>query len=633
MAEEVLKIKITADNAEAIAGLNQTETAMQNVSAAFKKQQDVLKGLQTSTVATTAESKKLDITLGELKDNLKDLKIQMDLATDPAKFMALKTEANKVSLAIKEMEVNSAAAGNVLVNTLTNSDTWLRKIAMMTERMAIFGGFSLLVEGIKPLIDGFKQLYTHIDPLNEVQKDYEKTLSGNTQRAAEEVTQLKILEKVATDLSKPYAERISAVNTLQDKYPQYLGNLSQEAILSGQAANAISQITDALYKKAIAEAASSRAADSAKNILDLKKQESDLLKEEAILSDQLSKTKHREVQGGSSMFAVTGTELDSFDLLKGKLSDVKDKIEANRNAQLAFNKDVKFYTDEAANLYDDTYKLNKGDKKEKVYKEATVKEKVSDDTEFKGKFHLALLVETNQHLLEVYKEMAKEKQKELDAQLKIEAATRLGVPVERKLDKKQDGRIEAAQFELMEKRKKEQKDFNETLKQQVNLANSVSNSFGNILNTMAHSKEPFKALTDGLKEFIIQLGIAIVKALIFEAIMAAITGGSSEAMGGASEVMGSGGGGGLGGFFKKLFMPHAEGGVTTGPSYGLIGEAGPEAILPLDRFRGFVDQAAKMGAMTMQGQPQSSGSGEFVLRGNDLVLSMQRSNYSLNLRR
>jgi len=74
---------------------------------------------------------------------------------------------------------------------------------------------------------------------------------------------------------------------------------------------------------------------------------------------------------------------------------------------------------------------------------------------------------------------------------------------------------------------------------------------------MAHSKDPFKALTDGLKEMIIQLGIAIVKAAIFEAIMAAMSGGGQS----------------------------------------------------------------------------SGGSGEFTLRGNDLVLALQRSNYSLNLRR
>ena len=33
--------------------------------------------------------------------------------------------------------------------------------------------------------------------------------------------------------------------------------------------------------------------------------------------------------------------------------------------------------------------------------------------------------------------------------------------------------------------------------------------------------------------------------------------------------------------------PFAEGGIVTGPTLGLVGEAGPEAIIPLDRLNQF----------------------------------------------
>ncbi len=52
----------------------------------------------------------------------------------------------------------------------------------------------------------------------------------------------------------------------------------------------------------------------------------------------------------------------------------------------------------------------------------------------------------------------------------------------------------------------------------------------------------------------------------------------------------------------------AEGGVVLGPTLALIGEAGPEAVVPLDRLGG-------MGA----------NKGEFVLRGQDLILAMERA--------
>lgn len=54
--------------------------------------------------------------------------------------------------------------------------------------------------------------------------------------------------------------------------------------------------------------------------------------------------------------------------------------------------------------------------------------------------------------------------------------------------------------------------------------------------------------------------------------------------GGFAEAAGeSGGGRGIGGFFKNIFG-FAEGGVVTKPTLGIFGEAGPEAVVPLDKM-------------------------------------------------
>jgi len=70
-------------------------------------------------------------------------------------------------------------------------------------------------------------------------------------------------------------------------------------------------------------------------------------------------------------------------------------------------------------------------------------------------------------------------------------------------------------------------------------------------------------------------------------------------------------------------MPFANGGIVSGPTMGLVGEypgakTNPEVIAPLDKLKDMIG---------------AGGNGEFVLRGNDLVLALQRSNSSLNLRR
>jgi hypothetical protein len=74
---------------------------------------------------------------------------------------------------------------------------------------------------------------------------------------------------------------------------------------------------------------------------------------------------------------------------------------------------------------------------------------------------------------------------------------------------------------------------------------------------------------------------------------------------------------------KNPVSKFANGGIISGPTMGLMGEypgakTNPEIVAPLDKLK------------SMMG---GGGGGEFVLRGNDLVLAMQRSNSSLKLRR
>jgi hypothetical protein len=164
-----------------------------------------------------------------------------------------------------------------------------------------------------------------------------------------------------------------------------------------------------------------------------------------------------------------------------------------------------------------------------------------------------------------------------------------------------------------------QAEWNMKMKQQIEIAEGVGNAISHSLQAMVTGKNPFEALTNALKQLIIDLAIAQVKLLAIRTIITLLNPGAK-----------------IGGIVAGVIggvAAHAEGGVTTGPSIGMIGEAGPEAILPLDRFKGFVDQAAKMGAMTMQGNGGGNNKVEFEVRGNSLVAVLERTNHSLNFRR
>jgi len=76
----------------------------------------------------------------------------------------------------------------------------------------------------------------------------------------------------------------------------------------------------------------------------------------------------------------------------------------------------------------------------------------------------------------------------------------------------------------------------------------------------------------------------------------------------------------------------AEGGIVSTPTFAMIGEGGQsEAVLPLNKLGNIVNNTFNAGLMSNNGG--GGNNGQFILRGNDLVLALQRSNYSLNLRR
>ena len=168
---------------------------------------------------------------------------------------------------------------------------------------------------------------------------------------------------------------------------------------------------------------------------------------------------------------------------------------------------------------------------------------------------------------------------------------------------------------------KEKAIIKESFDSLMQLGNGIMSALGPsldmLLNKSANIGDVLKsAFNDLLKQLIkVTLAAAIAVALI-----AIIFPGKLATAGGAGKLFGGlfGQGMGLG---AQLF---ANGGIVSGPTMGLMGEYpgaqnNPEVVAPLDKLKDMIGGG--------------SGSGEFVLRGNDLILAIQRSNSSLKLRR
>lgn len=144
------------------------------------------------------------------------------------------------------------------------------------------------------------------------------------------------------------------------------------------------------------------------------------------------------------------------------------------------------------------------------------------------------------------------------------------------------------------------------------ISNSFANAFASILDGTA-------TIDDALKRLLADLTAAIVRILVLRGIMAALTGGASEASGAASIISGAVSQGmGVGRF--------ANGGIISGPTLGLVGEyagarTNPEVIAPLDKLK------------SLLGSSDMGMSASVRVSGEDLVIMLQKAGSRLERKR
>ena len=170
-----------------------------------------------------------------------------------------------------------------------------------------------------------------VDASAEAQKQLNSAWKTGIENAQKELTQLNVLYGAATDDTRSRKERLNAVRQLQDEYPAYFENLSNESIMAGQAADAYTRLTKSLTDAAIARASMDKMTQNATKLLDLKDQKEALEKQLApavALRDQLMKT---PVIGEGGASALNNAIL-SVTRLENRLKGVNSEIDALNTA-------------------------------------------------------------------------------------------------------------------------------------------------------------------------------------------------------------------------------------------------------------------------------------------------------------
>jgi hypothetical protein len=642
MAEERLKIIVDAETKEALTG--------------FK---DLITGLDGVDNAAVSFNK----SMAEMQNELKGLKKELTLATDATRIKELNIAINKTSDSIRKQ----SEALQILTNGINKQSDATDKLGAKQEEVSKKSGgasfaltnFSRVIQdapfgilgvanNIDPLLSSFQNLKEEAGSAKEAFKQMAQGLTGPAGLAlgvatlssifiafgpvigdaianisAFDTAQREAAENGAKEFIKAQQEFTKYSDTINDgasSYERQKDALNSVNSLIGEYGLKIKSLSDfqrigaqvgAIYaeikrEEAKASILSAKAAEAyAKSVaLSIKRQQGDvlgLIKEYSFLDQIIAGIEYFEgAVSGSQIGLVTGyAKAVAETSQEQKLFNGEADLSNNRIKELTKSLGaIQGVTEDFGVKTGNNTKKNKEniDSIQKSIIEFLALNKIIDKTNFRP-------VDTS--LVAIPKPPPLPIQADQEKQLNPAITARAQNII----------KLTQATFDA----KNAQEAYNMQLQEANVYASLLFPAIDNIFNALSSGGDVFQALGDGLKRLAIDLAAAAAKAAILAGIMSLLPGGA--AVGAAA------GKGGFGNIFKGL-LGFANGGIVSKPTIGVVGERNEsEAIMPLSRLSGMLNMAANIGASNM------GGSGEFVIRGNDLVLATNRANSSLNLRR
>jgi uncharacterized membrane protein YgcG len=229
-----------------------------------------------------------------------------------------------------------AGSFQVLKNTTGSTSAALKQAfsSIFSSGNALILGISVLTTAFTILQQkGFFKSEEDAKSLDETLKAYQETLTGvaaatlkGAQEAQKELAVLKSLELQATNTAVSTDKRLAAVNELQKLYPEYFGNLTKEQILNGQVGDAYLKVAANLLAKAKAQAATNQVAQNGIDLLrietKLEEQRSQRLLATAAAQAQVDALIEKRQKEGF----LTQGDLQRYDTLIKSINSANDSL-------------------------------------------------------------------------------------------------------------------------------------------------------------------------------------------------------------------------------------------------------------------------------------------------------------------
>lgn len=278
---------------------------------------------------------------------------------------ALQKQSN-IMIAVAKVQTAAAAAATNAQAAATGKATIAQKafntVAKANPYVLLASAIAIVTGAVYAYIAATRKSETATESINK--KLHDTSIQAQKDAQAD-VTKLKLLYDATQDQTKSVEERTRAAKKMQDLYPGYLGNLTTEKILAGEAADAYKTLTEDILAAANARALENRITKLGEELLDMKDalDESDKALKKYEKAADSAKNSINGLSNVSTQYGASfNYTVDSANEATKMLNKEKKANDELRQAIEAKKEEQKQYADEALKLIPQTTRLENGTK-------------------------------------------------------------------------------------------------------------------------------------------------------------------------------------------------------------------------------------------------------------------------------
>ncbi|RGZ61748.1 hypothetical protein DW985_06285 [Bacteroides ovatus] len=218
---------------------------------------------------------------------------------------------------------------------------------------ALVVGLTLLSNYGTEIGDWIKQLFDSkekLDILKEALKSYNEAIIEGKKNAQDQIVELKMLYKAATDAAESTDTRSKAIKKLQDQYPDYFEGMNNEAFLAGKAKTAYDNLTQSILDYAQAQAIKNRITENFDKIIDL----------DTKIAEAQAEYNRLAIESNNSLNFVSSGLIakkaqEQLKIYREAKEEREKLIESNKKLEEGFNASAFLFTPNSIKTNDNSY--------------------------------------------------------------------------------------------------------------------------------------------------------------------------------------------------------------------------------------------------------------------------------------